>query len=159
MEVVPFNHAVALASCAKGDEASFHRLYDHEAPHMLALCRRLVPSDAEGLLHDTFALLWQHADQYDPRMGSARAWIYSVLRHLARQRRIQQNDIPPMSAPWLPQRPARPGKLHELAMSEPLVYKTIAHAYLIGANYARAAIWLNRAEPEVREVTRRKLGS
>src|SRR5690554_4886658 len=102
MEAAPFDHAAALIACSRGDQAAFHRLYDHEAPHMLALCKRLLPADAEGLLHDAFALIWRNADQYDAGMGPARPWIYSVLRHVANSHRVRHNTIAPVDAPALP---------------------------------------------------------
>jgi len=155
MEAAPFDHAAVLLACARGDQTAFHRLYDHEAPHMLALCRRLVPSDAEGLLHDTFALIWRNADQYDSRMGPARAWIYSVLRHLSHSRRIRQNQVPPAEPPPLPPPSAVRGHLAGLATgSAPIAFETVAHAYLHGADYSRLSAWLHRNESELRRATR-----
>lgn len=158
MEAAPFDHATALLACARGDERAFHQLYEHEAPHILALCRRLVPGDAEGLLHDTFALIWRNADQYDSRFGSARAWIYSVLRHLAQARRSRMNEAPPATAPALPPASAVRGDIARLAQQpEPLAYDTVAHAYLHGADYRLLAAWLHRDEAELRMNTRNAL--
>lgn len=158
MEAAPFDHAASLLACAKGDQAAFHQLYDQEAPHMLALCTRLVPSDANGLLHDTFALIWQNADQYVPGMGSARAWIYSVLRHLARSRRLRQNAVPPLAAPSLPPSSAVRGRISALAASaDPVAYDAVAHAYLHGADYERLSGWLGRNSAALRQATRKGL--
>ncbi len=154
MEAVPFNHAAALAACARGDEAAFHRLFDHEAPRMLALCQRLVPTDAESVLHDAFALIWRNADQYDETMGRARAWIYCVLRHVARHHRLRQNVVPPVLAPSLPGPPQTGGKLAALAANEPLAYQVIAHGYLDGADYRRVSSWLSRRESDLRDAIR-----
>jgi len=155
MEAAPFDHAAVLLACARGDQTAFHQLYDHEAPHMLALCRRLVPGDAEGLLHDTFALIWRNADQYDPHMGPARAWIYSVLRHLSHSRRIRRNEVPPAEAPSLPPPSAVRGSLGRLAAgSAPIAFETVAHAYLHGADYGRLSAWLRCGEFELRRATR-----
>lgn len=157
MEVAPFNHAVALSACSRGDEAAFHRLFEHEAPHMLALCRRLVPGDPEGLLHDVFAVIWKNADQYDPAMGSARAWLYSVLRHLARHRRIQRNDIPAVAAPALPACPEN-GRLARLANSDDTAaYRAVAHGYLDGVDYLRIATWMRCSATELKRTTRLSL--
>ena len=157
MEVAPFNHAAALSACARGDEAAFHRLFDQEAAHMLALGRRLVRDDAEELVHDTFALIWKNADQYDPAMGSARAWLYSVLRHLARHRRLRRNEIPPVTAPSLPPAPAG-GRLGRLASQhDTTAFRTIAHGYLDGADYLRVAAWLRCSATELKSRTRLSL--
>lgn len=155
MEAAPFDHAAVLLACARGDQAAFHRLYDHEAPHMLALCRRLVPGDAEGLLHDTLALIWRNADQYDPAMGPARAWIYSVLRHLSHARRSRQQTLPPAEPPSLPPPSSVRGNLAKLAAGDsPNAFDAIAHAYLHGADYRRLASWLRRGEFDIRRMTR-----
>jgi DNA-directed RNA polymerase specialized sigma subunit, sigma24 homolog len=157
MEAVPFNHAAALSACARGDEAAFHRLFEYEAPRMLALGRRLVREDAEALVHDTFALIWKNADQYDPGMGSARAWLYSVLRHLARHRRLKRNEIPPATAPSLPPYPLV-GRLSRLAkVGDKSAYRALAHGYLDGVDYLRVATWLRCSAAELRKNTRQTL--
>jgi RNA polymerase sigma-70 factor, ECF subfamily len=38
---------------------------------------------AEDVLHDAFLQVWQHAGTFDPALGSARGWIYTVVRHRA----------------------------------------------------------------------------
>lgn len=158
MEAAPFDHAAILLACARGEQAAFHQFYDHEAPHMLALCRSLIPGDAEGLLHDTFALIWRNADQYDPAMGPARPWIYSVLRHLAQSRRIRQNAVPPLGAPSVPPRASLRGPLARLATDEDdAAYTTLAHAYLHGADYARISDWLRCDENDLRRKVRGQL--
>ncbi len=155
MDAAPFDHAAALLACARGEEAAFHRLYDHEAPHMLALCRHLVPSDAEGLLHDTLVLIWRNADQYDTGMGSARAWIYSVLRHVARGRRLQLNETPPAQPPILPPASSVRGRVAQLAAgAHPMAFTAVAHAYLHGADYRQLAAWLQGSETTLRSNTR-----
>lgn len=158
MEAAPFDHAAVLLACARGDQAAFHSLFDHEAPKMLALCRRLLPADAEGLLHDTFALIWRNADQYDASMGPARPWIYSVLRHIATSRRLRQNAVPAISAPSLPPPALIRGRLAWLANDGDLTaYRAIAHAYLHGADYTRLSTWLGRSENELRQTVRQSL--
>jgi len=158
MEAASFDHAAALLACARGEQAAFHHLYDHEAPHMLALCQRLAPGDAEGLLHDTFALIWRNADQYSSDLGPARPWIYSVLRHLARARRLRNNAVPPVSAPALPAPASVRGPLAELASgTDAYVYDAVAHAYLHGADYGLLSVWLRRNITDLRQACRNRL--
>lgn len=152
MEAAPFDHAAVLLACARGDQTAFHALYDHEGPKMLALCQRLLPGDAENLLHDTFTLVWRNADQYDPAMGPARPWLYSVLRHIANSRRLRQNPVAPVAAPTLPPAALIRGRLAWLANdTDNTAYRAIAHAYLHGADYSRAAAWLRRSETVLRQ--------
>src|SRR5690606_425659 len=126
--------------------------------HVTGVQTCALPIYAEGLLHDTFALIWRNADQYDSRFGSARAWTYSVLRHLAQARRSRMNEAPPATAPALPPASAVRGDIARLAQQpEPLAYDTVAHAYLHGADYRRLAAWLHRDEAELRMNTRNAL--
>lgn len=125
---------------------------------MLALCRRLMPDHAEDLLHDTLALVWRHADQYDARLGSARAWIYSVLRHVFLTRRAQLGPTAEAKPPMLPP----PGLVHGdigrlAAVSGRQAYEAVAYAYLHGADYPQIARWQQRSEDDVRAGTRASL--
>ena len=158
MEAAPFDHAAALSACARGDQAAFHRLFDHESPRMLALCQRLLPADPEGLLHDVFALIWRNADQYDAAMGPARPWIYSVLRHVANGHRVRQNAVAPLAAPELPSPTALDGRLANLAGgADSNGYQAIAHAYLHGADYKQLSVWMRRNETQIRRSVRKSL--
>lgn len=158
MEAAPIDHAAALIACSRGDHAAFHRLYEHEAPRMLALCQHLLPEDAEDLLHDTFVLLWRNADQYDASMGAARPWIYSVLRHVANSRRLRRNNPVPVSPPALPSPTHVGGRLAQLAQGDSaLSYEAVAHAYLHGADYNRLSAWLRRDPNEIRASVRKDL--
>ena len=155
MEAAPFNHAAALIACSKGDEAAFYRFFEHEAPHMLALCQRLFPSDPEGLLHDALTLIWRNADQYDVSMGPARPWIYSVLRHVANGRRMRENKVEPQAAPPVPPASSIRGRISMLAQDQDTTaYEALAHAYLHGADYRRVATWMRRDETELRNDVR-----
>lgn len=155
MEAAPFDHAAALIACSRGDHAAFHRLYEHEAPRMLALCQHLLPQDPENLLHDTFVLLWRNADQYDASMGPARPWIYSVLRHVANSQRLRRNIASPLNPPPLPSPTAVEGRLKQLAQRESAIaYEAIAHAYLHGADYDRVAAWLRHDVKQIRATVR-----
>lgn len=157
MEAAPFDHAAVLLACARGDERAFHQLYDHEAPHMLALCRRLMPADAEGLLHDTLALVWRHASHYDAALGSARAWIYSVLRHvfLGRRSRLGAAQSSPQD---LPVAGTVRGSIAALATgSQPQAFEAVAQAYLHGEDYRGIARLQGRSEAEVRRLVQTAL--
>lgn len=158
MEAAPFDHAAALIACAKGDEAAFYRFFEHEVPHMLALCQRLYPSDPEGLLHDVLVLIWRNADQYDVTTGPARPWVYSVLRHVANGWRLRENKVEPHVAPTLPTPSAVRGRISKLAGDrDKTAYEAVAHAYLHGADYRRVAVWMKRDESQLRQDVRQGL--
>src|SRR5690606_20404941 len=116
--------------------------------------RRLVPHDAEGLVHDTFALIWRHADQYDAAMGPARAWIYSVLRHLARARLAATAAGSSVMPPQLPPATAvRAATARLVRTADGRAHAATERAYLHGADDRPAAGWLHCSEAELRRST------
>ncbi|HCE41113.1 MAG: RNA polymerase subunit sigma [Alcanivorax sp.] len=71
-----------LLACAGGDGTAFQRLYSIEAPRMLALARRFTgESAAADAVQDTFVQVWRNAHRFRRERGSARAWLYSLLRY------------------------------------------------------------------------------
>ncbi|EKF75752.1 ECF subfamily RNA polymerase sigma-24 subunit [Alcanivorax hongdengensis A-11-3] len=72
-----------LQACAGGDRQAFHRLYLNEAPRMLAVARRFTgdASLAEDALQETFVQVWKHAHRFDCERGSARTWLFGLLRY------------------------------------------------------------------------------
>lgn len=74
-----------LLSCAGGDKSALRALYDVEAPRLVAVAQRIVRRReiAEDVVHDAFIAIWQRAGRYDPALGSARAWIYTLVRNRA----------------------------------------------------------------------------
>ncbi len=40
-------------------------------------------SRAEEVVQEAFISIWQNAASYDPGLGSARGWIYAIVRHRA----------------------------------------------------------------------------
>lgn len=77
--------AAALARCAAGDRAALQVIYDSEAPRMIGIARRILFRQdlAEEAVHDAFLRIWRGAAGFDPRRGSARGWLYAVVRNRA----------------------------------------------------------------------------
>ncbi len=80
-----FDYEAHLFDCARGDEKALRRLYDHEARWLLGVALRIVVRRelADEVVHDAFLRIWQKAATYNTALGSARGWIYSVVRHRA----------------------------------------------------------------------------
>jgi RNA polymerase sigma-70 factor (ECF subfamily) len=80
-----FDYEAALVACAAGNRQAFRAIYDREAPKMLGVAIRLLKrqSLAEDAVHDAFLTVWNKASSYDPKLGSARGWIYTILRNRA----------------------------------------------------------------------------
>lgn len=95
------SYKTLLEQCALGHSTALQQLYHLEASHLLALGISLLhrTSDAEELVRESFALIWHHADAYDPNLGSARAWIYSIFRFKALQRLKQSHTLSPFNKP------------------------------------------------------------
>src|ERR1700755_2793056 len=75
----------ALARCAAGDRSALRVIYDSEAPRMVGIARRILFRQdlAEEAVHDAFIRIWHGAAGFDPRRGSARGWLYAVVRNRA----------------------------------------------------------------------------
>lgn len=80
-----FDHDAALLACARGERYALRALYEREGRWLLGVARRIVrePALAEDVLQDAFLQIWQRAASFDPALGSARGWIYTVVRHQA----------------------------------------------------------------------------
>jgi RNA polymerase sigma factor (sigma-70 family) len=150
-----FDHEAELAGCARRDPAALHRLYDREAPFLLAVALRIVRRRevAADVIHDSFLDIWERAGSFDRERGAARAWITSIVRYRAlkhlrqagRERAIDpdaqaQNadDAPdPLAALETSQEAAR---LHAcLSRLEPERRRAIALAYTEGLSHAEIA--------------------
>jgi RNA polymerase sigma factor (sigma-70 family) len=77
--------AAALARCAAGDHAALKMIYHSEAPKMIGVAKRILFRQdlAEEAVHDAFVRIWRSAASFDPHRGSARAWLYAVVRNRA----------------------------------------------------------------------------
>jgi RNA polymerase sigma factor (sigma-70 family) len=80
-----FDYEAALVACASGDRQRFRALYEREAPKMLGVAMRLLKrqSLAEDAVQDAFVNIWNKAASFDPAAGSARGWMYTILRNRA----------------------------------------------------------------------------
>ena len=80
-----FDYESALMACARGDQRELQRIYEREASRLLGVAYRILRRRdlADEAVHDAFLQIWQKASTYDPARGSARGWIYTVVRHRA----------------------------------------------------------------------------
>lgn len=79
------DHGASVKRCAAGDMAALRGLYEAEASRMIAVARRIVRRTdiAEEVVQEAFLQIWRHAGRFDPALGSARAWIYAIVRNRA----------------------------------------------------------------------------
>ncbi len=79
------DYEASLEACARGDKAALRALFEAEAPRLISVAQRILRRRelAEEAVQDGFAQIWRRADTFDRAFGSARGWIYAVIRHRA----------------------------------------------------------------------------
>ena len=80
-----FDYAAAIQRCASGDKAALEALFNQEAGRLIAVSLRILRRRdlAEEAVQDAFIQIWRKAHGFDPSLGSARGWIYAIVRHRA----------------------------------------------------------------------------
>lgn len=80
-----FDYEAALEACARGERFALRALYDQEAPRLLGVALRILRDRerAREVLQESFLLVWQNAASYQRHLGSARGWLYTLVRHKA----------------------------------------------------------------------------
>ncbi|HZG21712.1 MAG TPA: sigma-70 family RNA polymerase sigma factor [Herbaspirillum sp.] len=95
-DAVPFDHQAALLACAAGERRALQALYEQEGRYLLGVALRILRDRAlaEDVLHDAFLNIWTRAASFDPARGTARGWIFTVVRHTALNRiRAMQHEV------------------------------------------------------------------
>src|SRR5260370_1199717 len=71
------------------DRAAFAALYDRTAPQLFGIALRILRQreEAEDVLQEAFVAVWDPAASFDPERGSGMAWLVTLLRHRAIDRR------------------------------------------------------------------------
>jgi RNA polymerase sigma-70 factor (ECF subfamily) len=79
------NYETALIECAAGSQSAVGKIYAREKDQLHAVAHRIVHdrSRAEDVIHDSFAQILRYAKNFDPARGSARGWIYAIVRNTA----------------------------------------------------------------------------
>jgi RNA polymerase sigma-70 factor, ECF subfamily len=80
-----FSYETALLECAAGRKSAVARLYADEGGRLRQVALRIVRNRdrAEDVIHDAFAQILRDAKDFDPARGSARAWVYTIVRNIA----------------------------------------------------------------------------
>jgi RNA polymerase sigma-70 factor (ECF subfamily) len=79
-----------IHAAAAGDERAFEELRARFRPGVERICRLIVGRGVlEDCVQEVFLRIWRKAHLFDPRRGSAGAWVFAVARNVARsQRRV-----------------------------------------------------------------------
>ena len=93
-----------LQKLAKGDKAALADFYDQYAGLVNGLALRILRdvSEAEDVVQEVFLQAWRQAERYDPRRGSAEAWLCTMARTRALDRlrkRTSRREEPEQEKP------------------------------------------------------------
>jgi RNA polymerase sigma-70 factor (ECF subfamily) len=97
-----------LARVADGRLEALEELYDRYRTMAYSIALRITadPTAAEDVVQDAFLGAWRNAARYEPRRGSVKTWLLSIVHHRAvdavRRRRPtielpDREDVPPSS--------------------------------------------------------------
>ena len=81
----PQQWSAQIAAVARQqDKAAFGQLFGHFAPRIKAFLRRsgLDEHAAEELAQEALLRVWRKAEKFDPAVGDAAAWIFTIARNL-----------------------------------------------------------------------------
>jgi RNA polymerase sigma-70 factor (ECF subfamily) len=91
------NYETALLECASGSQSAVGKIYVREKDQLCAAAHRIVHdmSRAEDVIHEAFAQILRDAKNFDPARGSARGWIYAIVRNTAlKMRENARRELP-----------------------------------------------------------------
>jgi RNA polymerase sigma-70 factor (ECF subfamily) len=85
MKAVMLDYAKIIEGCARKDTEALRALFEAEGPKLLGVAQRILHRRdlAEEAVQEGFALIWRNAARYDPEVGSARGWLYAIIRYRA----------------------------------------------------------------------------
>ena len=77
--------ADALAACARGERQGLKVIFDSESARLVTIAYRILRRHdlAEEIVQDALIVVWRKSGQYAPERGSARGWLYAIVRNRA----------------------------------------------------------------------------
>jgi RNA polymerase sigma factor (sigma-70 family) len=81
--LVPPDDAALVRLIVAGSQDALAALYDRHAPGLHALALRLSADRgvAEEVVQETFLVLWDRAERFDPAVGSLATWLRTIARN------------------------------------------------------------------------------
>jgi len=89
--------AELLRAIAVGDEAAFEELRNRYGRAVANICRAVTGSECEDCEQEVFARIWGKATLFDPRRGSAAAWLLTLARRTALNVRVGRRVPAPVA--------------------------------------------------------------
>lgn len=91
----PDHISLLLKRVGQSDAVAFDVLYDQVSAKLLGVVLRIIPerAQAEDVLHDSFVKIWKSASQFDPVRASAMAWMATIARNTAIDRKRKRTEV------------------------------------------------------------------
>jgi RNA polymerase sigma-70 factor (ECF subfamily) len=89
-----------LAAIAVGSEPAFEELRTRYGGAVRRVCRAACRGEQEDCEQEVFARIWRKAALFDPRRGSAAAWLLTIARRTAAKQKIT-SEFPVPPEEWL----------------------------------------------------------
>jgi RNA polymerase sigma-70 factor (ECF subfamily) len=85
-----------MAAIAGGDARAFARLFRRRQGdvYRFALHMTASPAAAEDITQDVFLAVMRDAGRFEPRKGSAAAWLCGIARNMTRRRFEREREVP-----------------------------------------------------------------
>ncbi len=89
-----------MALVADADADAYEVVYDRHADAAFALAHRILgsPAAADDACQDAWMAAWRSASRYDPRLGSVRSWLLTIVHnrsidHVRRMTRLRDRTV------------------------------------------------------------------
>lgn len=94
-----------LVATGEEDRTAFARLYSLTSAKLFGVCLRICGErqSAEDVLQDVYVTIWKRAGGYEPGRGGAMAWLATIARNRAIDRRRAMGKRPFVTAEALPE--------------------------------------------------------
>lgn len=136
-----------LSLVASGDRAAFRILFERTAPRQLAIARRILGRTdlAEDAVQEAYLTIWTKAANYRENLGSADAWITTIVRRRAidflraspwLSREVAESVTNPAQSAITTSTPERLTLEHCLSALEQKVNTAIRLAYVYGFTHS-----------------------
>lgn len=162
----PIDDLALMRRTAARDESAFAELFDRHSGLIFAICLRILRdrAEAEAVLVDIFAELWERAGRFDPARGAPLTFLTTLARSRAIDRlRARPKDVPTRldaSDPWMP--PAKSENPLSAALLEERRRKVIEAMEGLNPTYKEAvelAFFDGMSHSQIAEKLNRPLGS
>jgi RNA polymerase sigma-70 factor, ECF subfamily len=155
IEVAPTELVVLIERIARGHQSALTELYELTVAKLFGLARLILrnTADAEEVVCDTYAQIWESARRFEAGRGSVLGWMLTICRSraldLLRQRRsrarttdgfereAQSGDVADVAAPEVLLIALQQGSSVQRAMAAltPLRQRLVALAFLQGLSH------------------------